>query len=297
MSLSLIELADWNTDRFEGFARQVLAHKNQGGFTSLIPKSICLLFLEPSTRTRLSFERAAHHLGFPVSLLAGVAGSSLEKGESPEDTFMNLLAMRPDVLVVRSSDSFPLIDMAAQSEVPVICAGWGKKAHPTQALLDLVTLYESWQTLRGKRILFCGDLKHSRVLASHRELLAALELEVGYWCPPQWQLPTVLSNETIFLHKNEALQWADAVIGLRWQKERHEDQVNLPEAVHNFQIQHSDLLSLSRSPLILHPGPVGWGEEFHSDIQGYRFNKILTQVNNGVWTRAQLLLAATRGQW
>lgn len=296
MSLSLIQLTDWDADRFEGFARQVLAHKNQGGFTSLIRKSISLLFLEPSTRTRLSFERAAHHLGYSVSLLSGVQGSSLEKGESPSDTFLNLIAMQPDAVVVRSSDAFPLIDLAAQTDIPLICAGWGKKAHPTQALLDAVTLFEHWQSLQQQRILFCGDLAHSRVLASHRELLSGLGIAVGFWSPPEWQLSNLLPNEILFTHKKEALEWAQAIIGLRWQKERHESDFDLNADLKSYQLKQADLLGLKNSPLILHPGPVGWGEEFHSDIQCYPFNKILTQVHNGVWTRAQLLLTATRGQ-
>lgn len=296
MSLSLIQLTDWDPDRFASFARQVLAHKNQGGFKSPISKSLCLLFLEPSTRTRLSFERAAQHLGYSVSLLAGLSGSSLEKGESPRDTFLNLLAMQPDALVVRASDEFPLAELTAQSEKPVICAGWGKKAHPTQALLDAVTLFEHWQSLNKQRILFCGDLLHSRVLASHRELLGGMGVPVGFWSPPEWQVANLLPNEIQFAHKKEALKWADAIIGLRWQKERHQTYFDLNQHILSYQLNQADLLGLKNPPLILHPGPVGWGEEFHPDIQQYADNKILTQVQNGVWTRALLLLQSTRGQ-
>ncbi|MGZ3691145.1 MAG: aspartate carbamoyltransferase catalytic subunit, partial [Pseudobdellovibrio sp.] len=129
-----------------------------------------LLFFEPSTRTRFSFEAACSRAGFHPLILDGGIGTSLEKGETVEDTIYNIKSMRPLFFVVRCNDQVNLAEIDANIEEPVINAGWGKQGHPTQALLDAFTMFEQWKDLKNKNVLYVGDIKHSRVVSSHIEL-------------------------------------------------------------------------------------------------------------------------------
>lgn len=127
--------------------------------------------------------------------------------------------------MIRCPDSLDLKEMQKQISVPIINAGWGMKGHPTQALLDAVTLFERWGNLNSKKVLFVGDIKHSRVVGSHRELSSMLNYKIGYCAPPAL-LPQDrdTKNVEVFAHLDEGLKWADAVVGLRVQKERHVSQ-------------------------------------------------------------------------
>lgn len=292
MQKSLIDLSSWSESHTLTFFQEVQKLKSSplkpmGAFWG----SVALVFLEPSTRTRLSFERAAHRLGLQTQLVSGSSGSSIEKGESIEETLQNIAAMLPKAIVVRCGDDVALSEIASKLPVPVLCAGWGKQAHPTQALLDAYTLFEKWKGhFKHKRILFVGDMIHSRVLASHRQLLKNLNCQVGYLSPEAWRLPSLHNFEQNFENKKSALEWADAIIGLRWQKERHistGEQVRFD--VSDYQITYDDLKDLPDQPWVMHPGPVGWGEEFSASVKDYAHQLILDQVTSGVFVRACLL--------
>jgi len=250
--------------------------------------SYALAFLEPSTRTRMSFERAIHLVGGQSFSLIGAASTSLEKGESIEDTLLNLDAMKPDAMIVRCGDDLDLLKLSKEISTPLICAGWGMVAHPTQALLDAYTLWQEWGTLREKKILFVGDAKHSRVLASHLELLPNLGAKIAFWCPDDL-MPHDVKLDQEFESKEQALLWADGVIGLRLQKERLQTSFNWDFFCRKFQLTKQDLDRFTVPKPLLHPGPVIWGQELNEDIKRYRHSCILSQVTNGVYLRAALL--------
>lgn len=257
-----------------------------------------LLFFEPSTRTRFSFETAAARCGLHPLVLSGSEGTSLEKGESYEDTILNIQAMGPEVFIIRSSEELDMAAIARRLSRPVINAGWGVLGHPSQALLDAYcwTRYlESAQkkNLQGQRLLIVGDIRHSRVAASHRELAHKLGYEVAF-CGPADFLPLVTDVKT-FSTLSEGLGWCTAVMVLRVQLERHKTKIPLTEYIHNFQLNADQLKYLNSEAPIFHPGPVNYGTEIDCQILSDSRNQILHQVESGVWLRQALILKTLEG--
>lgn len=249
-----------------------------------------LLFFESSTRTRFSFESAAIRAGYYPLVLDINTGTSLEKGESVIDTIRNIEAMRPSFFVIRCDKNFDLQKLSEQISVPVINAGWGIQGHPTQALLDSLTLFEKWQTLENKKILFVGDVKHSRVVASHLELSKILNYKIGLCAPQEFQRENAILDCLQFDKLETGLRWADAVIALRVQKERH-DGKNFDSATYRLKygLTESSIKSLGSSAFIMHPGPINYGTELDENILQDSRSLILKQVENGVFLREALI--------
>jgi aspartate carbamoyltransferase catalytic subunit len=253
---------------------------------------IALLFFEASTRTRLSFEMAIQRLGGMTTFFDGSSkeGSSLIKGETYDDTFWTLHSMLPDAIIVRCGDQLDLHKLREQSKRPLINAGFGTQSHPTQALLDVFTMLESFESLTDKNVLFIGDVRHSRVAHSHMELLPRLKANVGVAGPEQFtrDLPTGLKR---FSGLDEALAWADVIVGLRIQFERHEgkEAFSREDFISQFQItkQHGRLFR--KDALLFHPGPVNWGVELDPSVRELPNFKMWDQKQNGVFVRAALL--------
>ncbi len=255
-------------------------------------KLIANLFFEPSTRTRLSFERAAKVLSAEVMNFAA-RGSSLEKGENLLDTVKNIRAMGPDLLVIRHPASGAPHFVARHVDVPVINAGDGFHEHPTQALLDLLTVWEKKGTLKGLKIAIIGDIRHSRV--AHSDILAFRKMgsEV-YVSGPGTLLPPEREalGARVCLRMEEALEGADVVMALRVQKERHGRALfpSFKEYARYFGL-HPQLLSrAAENALLMHPGPINWGIELSPELQNFPGEVILDQVENGVAVRMALLL-------
>jgi aspartate carbamoyltransferase catalytic subunit len=253
-----------------------------------------LLFFEPSTRTRFSFEAACARAGVHPLILGGASGTSLEKGETMEDTVLNLEAMRPLFFVIRAPDSFDFFSMAEQIGVPVLNAGWGSRAHPTQALLDAVTLFERWQSLEGRRILFVGDIKHSRVVSSHVQLSQILGYRLGYCAPPVLMPDVLPSQAEQFESLAQGLRWADAIVGLRVQKERHASEASattdfIDDYRRRYGLNQKSLQDFKSNGFILHPGPVNYGVELEPEVLRDRRSVILQLVENGVFLRETLV--------
>lgn len=254
-----------------------------------------LLFFEPSTRTRFSFEMACVKAGVHPLILDGSTGTSLEKGESLEDTIYNIEAMKPLFFVIRSSDQLNLPEVIKHLRTPVINAGWGIQGHPTQALLDVMTLIEKWGSVKNKKILFLGDVKHSRVVRSHLELAESLGYHIGYCCPADFkpQVNSPFFNQTIYFDQiDRALQWADAVVALRVQKERHTDVVGsefIDKYRKNFGLNRHSLTLLKNDALILHPGPINYGVELEKEVTKDDRSVILHLVTNGVFIREAVI--------
>lgn len=261
-------------------------------------KVVFLLFLEPSTRTRVSFEMAALRLGHRVAVMDAGAGSSRVKGESDADTVLNVVAMGPDALVIRYNRSPELDELLPRLSIPVLSGGNATSAHPTQALLDAYTIYRernmSKNDLRGERVLIVGDIIHSRVARSNFDVLTKLGAEIAV-CGPRALLPKVgeISNVKVFHDLDDALAWPTVYMGLRVQLERHEPGETglgaLEAFPERFGLNQARLEKLSSDALILHPGPINHGVEFAAGVTNDPRSRVLAQVSNGVLVRAALL--------
>ena len=249
------------------------------------------LFFEASTRTRISFEFAEKRMSADTVNVA-VQGSSIMKGETLVDTARNLEAMRIDMVVIRHNSSGAARFLAERIESNVINAGDGTHEHPTQGLLDMLTLRQRWGSLAGKRVCICGDVLHSRVARSNIWGLQKLGVEVGV-CGPRSLLPNAVGEMgvTVFDRIEAAIEWADALNVLRLQLERMEAGYipSLREYNRVFGVTRERLERAPRDLLILHPGPMNRGVEIDSDVADGPHSVILDQVTNGVAVRMAVL--------
>jgi aspartate carbamoyltransferase catalytic subunit len=264
----------------------------------LEPKTIALLFFEPSTRTRVSFQSAALRLGHQPLVVDLGPSSSMVKGESPSDTILNVLAMGPDAMVVRYGPQHGLDALLPQLPVPVISGGGGVWAHPSQALLDAWTIRRELGSLSRKRVVIFGDIIHSRVARSNAELLSRLGTDVtlagpAALLPAPEELAQWGERVSLTLDLDEALEGADVVMGLRVQLERHTqglaDVTTAAEYLKRYGLSRDRLSRLNPHALILHPGPINYGTEFSTEVAMDPRSRVLAQVECGVMIRAALL--------
>ena len=269
---------------------------NAGISQELSQKVIAEAFFEPSTRTRLSFQMAAQRLGVNVIGCDFETSSSLVKGEAESDTLLNLAAMKPDLLVVRTKGGEDIVRAMGQIQVPILNAGFGQIEHPTQALLDVLTIVKRKGQVKGLKLLIVGDVAHSRVAGSNVQIFKRLGAEVAV-CSPK--VPPGFSEQKIaaFASLQEAAGWADVVMGLRVQVERFEQ--NEKEAflsslrddyIKKFRLDSTNLKSFKSDGLIMHPGPFVPGVDFDPALLRDPRCVIHEQVTNGVYIRGALIL-------
>lgn len=249
------------------------------------------LFFEASTRTRISFEFAEKRMSADTVNVA-TSASSVIKGETLVDTAKNLEAMKIDMVVIRHGSSGAARFLAERIESNVINAGDGTHEHPTQGLLDMLTLRRRFGTLTGKRICIVGDVLHSRVARSNIWGLTKLGAEVAV-CGPRSLLPTAIADfgVQVFDRVEQAIEWADALNVLRLQLERMTAGYipSLREYNRVFGITLERLDRAPRDILILHPGPMNRGVEIDSEVADGPHSVILDQVTNGVAVRMAVL--------
>ena len=260
--------------------------------------TIVNLFFEASTRTRVSFEFAQKRLSADTVNVAS-SGSSVSKGETLVDTARNLEAMRIDMVVIRHGSSGAARFLADRIESNVINAGDGTHEHPTQGLLDMLTLRDHFKRLAGLKICICGDVLHSRVARSNIWGLLKMGAEVGV-CGPRSLMPNAIDqfDVTVFDHIEDAIQWADALNILRLQLERMQGGYipSLREYNRVFGVSSERLARAPKDLLILHPGPMNRGVEIDSDVADGPHSVILNQVTNGVAVRMAVLYLLSGGK-
>jgi len=279
----------------------------------LSDKTIASVFWENSTRTKSSFELAARKLG-ATFLNLDVKTSSVAKGETLEDTALNLHAMGVDSIVMRHSQSGAPSDLAklVGDKINIVNAGDGWHAHPSQGLLDLYTMLESLdvlphltaagkltkkvtaETLQGKKIAIIGDVAHSRVARSNLALLKKLGAEVHMAGPPSLVPANFSHNDlgAVVHHRLEpAIKDADFVISLRLQLERQEQGLiaSMDEYKHFFRLDHNRMRLAATAVKVLHPGPINRGVEITGALaDDPKLSLVLKQVENGVLTRMSI---------
>ena len=254
--------------------------------------SVVNLFFENSTRTRVSFEVAAKHLGASVLNLS-VSGSSVKKGETLIDTAVTLNAMHPDILVVRHRHAGTPLLLCKHVDASVINAGDGRHEHPTQALLDALTIQRKCGQIAGLKIAICGDVANSRVARSNLYLLGALGADV-HFVSPSTLLPAGIEQFGVPVHSDleAGIEGADIVMMLRLQTERMQGR-EIPsqhEYFNLFGLNTDKLMRAAPNALVMHPGPMNRGVEIDSVIaDDAEKSLIYTQVEMGVAARMACL--------
>jgi aspartate carbamoyltransferase catalytic subunit len=262
-------------------------------------KTVVLFFYEPSTRTRTSFEIAAKRLSADsVSLSAST--SSMVKGETLADTARNLEAMKPDAIILRHSSSGAPHLLARLVRSAVINAGDGTHEHPTQGLLDMMTMRQVKGRLEGLRVAIIGDIAHSRVARSNMIGLSKMGAEVRVSGPPT-MLPPGLEEAyevSVFLKPEEALEGADVVMMLRVQMERAQAPLfpSLREYSRLYGLNAKRLALAAPDAIVMHPGPMNRGVEISPEVADGPRSVILDQVTNGVAVRMALLYLLIGGE-
>lgn len=260
-------------------------------------KTIVLFFYEPSTRTKLSFDIAAKRLSADcVSLSAG--SSSIVKGETLIDTARNLEAMKPDVIVIRHSASGAPHMLSRYVKTSIINAGDGTHAHPSQALLDMMTVREKKGNLSGLRIAIVGDISHSRVARSNIIGFTKMGAEVVV-SGPRTMIPKGIENlgASVSHSVDQAVQDADVVMMLRIQKERQSSFLFSTEREYarEYGLSEKRMKIMKPDVLIMHPGPLNRGVEISPAIADGKHSVILDQVTNGVALRMALFYLLAGG--
>ncbi|WP_132055457.1 aspartate carbamoyltransferase catalytic subunit [Pseudocnuella soli] len=265
---------------------------------SLRDVTIVNLFFENSTRTRISFELAEKRLSADTVNFTA-SGSSVSKGETLLDTVNNILSMKVDMVVMRHSASGAPHFLAKHIPAAIINAGDGINEHPTQALLDALSIKEKHGTLEGVKVAIIGDIMHSRVAQSNLYLLNKMGAEVTV-CGPPTLIPKYLSEAfgvRVEYNLRKALEWCDVANVLRIQLERQNQVLfsSLREYNLAYGISRRLLESLPKPITIMHPGPINRGVELDSDVANSDQSIILQQVENGVAVRmAALYLLSNR---
>ena len=271
---------------------QPVQDQSQKKLDTLRGKMIVNLFFEASTRTRTSFEIAAKRLGADaVSITA--SGSSVSKGESLVDTLNTLAAMRPDAIVMRHAASGAPHFLSRYLPVPIVNAGDGTHEHPTQALLDALTILDRRGTLEGLRVAIIGDIAHSRVARSNIFLLSKFGAQIVL-CGPATLLPPQIGQIApgieLTTDMEHAIRGADVIMMLRVQLER-QNEAAFPIAeyfsFYGLRLEHVE--AAKPNVIVMHPGPINRGREISSEVADSQRSAILNQVENGIAVRMAVL--------
>jgi aspartate carbamoyltransferase catalytic subunit len=255
-------------------------------------KMIVNLFFEASTRTRVSFEIAARRLGAETVSIAA-QGSSVSKGESLVDTLNTLVAMRPNAIVMRHAASGAPHFLARHLQIPIVNAGDGTHEHPTQALLDALTIQDRRKSLEGLRVAIIGDIAHSRVARSNVHLLSRFGADIVLCGPPSLlprELEQLAPGVRLAYDLPEAIRDADVIMMLRVQLERqHEAPMAASEYFRFYGLRLEHLELAKPDVIVMHPGPINRGRELSSEVADSQRSVILNQVENGVAVRMAVL--------
>ncbi|WP_226087853.1 aspartate carbamoyltransferase catalytic subunit [Mesobacillus sp. S13] len=251
------------------------------------------LFYEPSTRTKSSFEVAERKLGLEV-IPFEVQTSSVLKGETLYDTVKTLEAIGTDAVVIRHNADNYFSELENGISIPIINAGDGRGHHPTQSLLDLMTIQQEFGSFTGLTVTIIGDILHSRVARSNADALVRLGAKVVFSGPEEWVDQNKLPHGCSYLSVDEAIQLADVVMLLRVQHERHDGKLifDKNEYHRNYGLTIEREKMMKKGSIILHPAPVNRGVEIADELVESPKSRIFKQMENGVYIRMAVLKRA-----
>ena len=287
----LITTADFTNDEIKKLFDDALLFEDLSSSSLLAGKLIVTLFFENSTRTRSSFEIAAKRLGAEVVNLE-VQTSSTKKGETVEDTITNLDAMKPDAIIIRHSECGLPASLVEHVSCPILNAGDGVNAHPTQALLDLYTMHKHFKSdLKGKNIAIVGDILSSRVASSNLELLPRFGLNITLVSPKEFKVKRGFKTTKSI---RKVIDDMDIIMSLRVQHERHNLNISKEELTKKTKKYAQKYcitkeLIQDKRVLLLHPGPVNRNVDISDEVLKDKRCKVLEQVTNGVSVRMAIL--------
>ncbi|MEA3553019.1 MAG: aspartate carbamoyltransferase catalytic subunit [Campylobacterota bacterium] len=291
MRKHLITTADFTNKEIKRLFDDARLFKDLQSNNLLEGKLIVTLFFENSTRTRSSFEIAAKRLGADVVNLE-VQTSSTKKGETVEDTVANLNAMKPDAIIIRHSDCGLPQSLTSHVDCPILNAGDGKNAHPTQALLDLFTIVEYFpKGIKNKNIAIVGDISNSRVASSNLELLPRFGLNPILVSPKKFKSKSKYKATT---NLKKSIKDIDIIMSLRVQHERHDENM-LPEELEKSKKDYAKKYCITKKllgkkdVLLMHPGPVNRNIDISDEMLKDERCQVLEQVTNGVAVRMACL--------
>lgn len=292
---SLLGIEHLDSDEISRLLKAARRMKPSRPQTLLRGKRVVLLFYEPSTRTRSSFEIAAKTLG-AVTVLVQSSGSSIEKGESLLDTGYTLRAVGADMIVIRHPNAGAPHLLAANLDIPVINAGDGMHEHPSQALLDAYTILSHKKSFKGLKVAIIGDIYHSRVARSACHLLSKFGVQITLCGPPEL-VPNVAASLApgvrVTRHLEEAIRGVDVVMLLRVQKERLAGKrIELDGYVSRYQMTAERLKLAKRDAIVMHPGPIIRGLELTGEVADCAQSAIVEEVASGVPVRMAILARA-----
>ena len=290
----LLEISELTQYEIIGLIQRALYFKQEKDYPRYPQHTVANLFYENSTRTRVSFEIAANNLSMPVINL-DLQSSSESKGEVIEDTFLTLGAMGISLFVIRHAQEHIQQWLASKcsADMHIINAGDGKHAHPSQALLDMMTIIENKPHLEQLKIAIVGNIKHSRVANSLQSICSLLGVgELTLIAPPIWQ-PDSVQYGRIADNLENGIKDADVVICLRVQHERLlvDEELELTNYHQDYGLTQKTLAYAKADAMVMHPGPMNRGVEIDSDVADGEQSFILQQVENGVFMRMAILEA------
>ncbi|HIT49619.1 MAG TPA: aspartate carbamoyltransferase catalytic subunit [Candidatus Pelethenecus faecipullorum] len=286
----LLTLTDLTTEKMLDLIDLALEMK-KGLKISYPDKKMATLFFENSTRTHYSFISAMHQLDIKV-VDVNTACSSIQKGETLYDTVRTLEALGMDGVVIRHPQD-QYFKALEKIKIPIFNGGDGKSHHPTQSLLDLMTIYEEFGHFEGLRCYIIGDIAHSRVAHTNIEVMKRLNMEVFISGPKEFD-----DGCAPFIPFEEALLTSDVVMLLRIQFERHEKKMNLSKEEYHqaFGLTEQNVSKMKDNAIILHPAPVNRGIEIADAVVECAKSRIYRQMENGVWIRMAVLSRGLEGK-
>jgi aspartate carbamoyltransferase catalytic subunit len=282
----LLDMTSLTLDQIQEILLQAERLRKGKSLQTQEPVFIANLFFEPSTRTRFSFEVAEKKLGYEV-LNFETSSSSVQKGETLYDTIKTLEAIGVSAVVVRHKDEKYFEPLLEKTTMSIINAGDGCGHHPTQSLLDLLTIRQEFKRFEGLHVVIAGDIKHSRVARSNAHVLKRLGAKVSFSGPPEWQDETM--NEFPFVTIDEAAEQADVLMLLRIQNERHERKSDTGSYLESYGLTIEREKRMKKHSIIMHPAPVNRGVEIDTTLVECERSRIFKQMENGVYVRMACL--------
>ncbi|MDQ0161662.1 aspartate carbamoyltransferase catalytic subunit [Bacillus alveayuensis] len=287
--MHLLTMTDLSNEDILNILNDAKNYKKQHGWTADRKLFVANLFFEPSTRTKCSFEVAERKLGLEV-LHVDEATSSVQKGETLYDTVRTLQSIGTNAVVIRHPKDQYFKELVGKVNIPILNAGDGCGHHPTQSLLDLLTIHEEFCRFEGLTISIIGDIRHSRVARSNAEVLTRLGANVYFSAPSVWQ--DEKTPYGMYIDIDEAIEISDVVMLLRIQHERHIFKTDTTDYLTSFGLTKEREKRMKAHAIIMHPAPVNRGVEIDGELVECERSRIFQQMENGVFVRMAVLKRA-----